>query len=213
MRSAWKLASEFPYSNNVWPSDIYFDINGVRIGTWTCPGNFSDVRGFYTPAWWGDNLSQYGLLKHIRIGRKDTSVDGEYLSAVTVEDLNLRNDNFIRLRIGVDPKARHKGGITLFGSGLEIMHRILIRNCFIRRKNRRKAFRRVFLLFFCINLYLSEIVIILPNQIMADSSYKAESSSHPYKSPTLSRTVKTGKLFSICFWMKLNFIFTQIEFD
>lgn len=112
-----EIASEFPYSNNVWPSDIYFDINGVRIGTWTCPGNFSDVRGFYTPAWWGDNLSQYGLLKHIRIGRKDTSVDGEYLSAVTVEDLNLRNDNFIRLRIGVDPKARHKGGITLFGSG------------------------------------------------------------------------------------------------
>lgn len=85
------------------------------------------------------------------------------------------------------------------GPGLEIMHRILIRNCFIRRKNRRKAFRRVFLLFFCINLYLSEIVIILPNQIMADSSYKAESSSHPYKSPTLFPYCKNRKTFQYLF--------------
>lgn len=111
-----EIASEFPYSNNVWPSDIYFEISGIRIGAWTCPGNFSDVRGFYTPEWWGDDLSQYGLLKHIRISHNNSTIDGEILSMITLEDLDLASRQFIDFRVGVDPKAKNKGGITLFGS-------------------------------------------------------------------------------------------------
>lgn len=114
---SFEIASEFPYSNNIWPSDIYFELNGVRIGVWTCPGNFSDVRGFYTPAWWDDNLSQYGLLKHLRIGHGNSTIDGEELSLITLEDLGLSERQFIDFRIGVDHNAKNKGGITIFGSG------------------------------------------------------------------------------------------------
>lgn len=112
-----EIASEFPYSNNVWPSDIYFSINGTVIGTWTCPGNFSDVRGFYTPAWWGDNLSQYGLLKHLRISHNNCTIDGEPLSDVTLEDLHIKESQFLDFQIGVSPAAKNKGGLTLFGNG------------------------------------------------------------------------------------------------
>lgn len=111
-----EIASEFPSSNNIWPSDIYFELNGIRVGTWTCPGNFSDVRGFYTPEWWADSLSQYGLLKHLRINHTNSSIDGEILSQITLEDLGLKNRPFIDFRIGVDCSAKNKGGITIFGS-------------------------------------------------------------------------------------------------
>lgn len=111
-----EIASEFPYSNNVWPSNIYFELNGIRIGTWTCPGNFSDVRGFYTPDWWGDDLSQYGLLKHIRVSHKNSTIDGEFMSNVTLDELCLTQHNFIDFRIGVDKHAKNKGGLTIFGS-------------------------------------------------------------------------------------------------
>lgn len=47
-----ELASKFPLSNNNWPSKIGFWINDVFVGATEIPGNFSDVRGCYTPAWW-----------------------------------------------------------------------------------------------------------------------------------------------------------------
>lgn len=112
-----ELASEFPYSNNVWPSDIGFSINGVKVGTWTCPGNFSDTRGFYTPQWWHDDLSQYGLLKHLRISESETSIDGQVLSQVGLDDLKLREKDFIVLRIIASKEETHSGGVTIFGRG------------------------------------------------------------------------------------------------
>lgn len=110
-----ELASEFPYSNNIWPSDITFLLNDIPVGTWTCPGNFSDARGFYTPAWWEDNLSQYGLLKHLRVSHRNTTIDGELLSSVCLDDLNLIESQFINFKIMVSPNAHNKGGLTLFG--------------------------------------------------------------------------------------------------
>lgn len=110
-----ELSSEFPESNNNWLSDISFYINDVRIGTWTSPGNFSDVRGKYTPDWWGDRLSQYGLLKHVRITNSDTGIDGEKVSDVTLKDLHISSSPFIKLKIGIESNARNKGGVTIFG--------------------------------------------------------------------------------------------------
>lgn len=110
-----EIASEFPYSNNVWPSDISFYVNNVLIGTWTCPGNFSDARGFYTPDWWDDDLSQYGLLKHIRINDTHCTIDGEDLSEVTLSQLHIKEHQFIDFRIAVASNAINKGGVTLFG--------------------------------------------------------------------------------------------------
>ena len=111
-----ELSSEFPVSNNNWPSDITFYINDIDVGTWTCPGNYSDVRGKYTPAWWDSNYSQYGLLKHLRINNKDTGMDGHKISDICLHDLHLSESPFIKLRIGIKKDALNPGGLTIFGS-------------------------------------------------------------------------------------------------
>lgn len=110
-----EIASEFPISNNTWPSDISFYINNINVGTWTSPGNYSDVRGKLTPKWWDEKYSQYGLLKHLRITHNDTGMDGEKLSDISLEDLHLESSPFITVRIGIAENARNKGGLTIFG--------------------------------------------------------------------------------------------------
>lgn len=110
-----EIASEFPYSNNVWPSDITFLLNDISIGTWTCPGNFSDTRGFYTPSWWEDNLSQYGLLKHLRVSHNNSTIDGQLLSSANIDKLNIAKNQFINFKIMVSANAQNKGGVTIFG--------------------------------------------------------------------------------------------------
>lgn len=112
-----ELASEFPNSNNVWPSDITFYLNGINLGTWTCPGNFSDTRGRYTPSWWEDKNSQYGLLKHIRISQYDTCIDGKFLSDVVLADLGIEEKTLLTFKICVESDAQNVGGVTIFGKG------------------------------------------------------------------------------------------------
>ncbi|TCP21328.1 ArsR family transcriptional regulator [Scopulibacillus darangshiensis] len=112
-----ELASEFPRSNNVWPSDITFYVNDINIGTWTCPGNFSDVRGRHTPLWWEDKNSQYGLLKHLRISQYDTCIDGKFLSNVVLSDLGIKDRNLLKFKISVESDAKNVGGVTIFGKG------------------------------------------------------------------------------------------------
>ncbi|MGX7351611.1 hypothetical protein RU97_GL001029 [Enterococcus canis] len=114
---SFEIASEFPLSNNIWPSDISIFVNDVRVAVYTVPGNFSDIRGRYTPEWWDSHFSQYGLLKHVRINKIDTGIDGEAYSEVTIDDLNLSEQPFIKLRFEVEEHAKHKGGLTLFGKG------------------------------------------------------------------------------------------------
>jgi predicted transcriptional regulator len=111
---SFEISSEFPYSNNVWPSDITFYVNNKRIGTWTCPGNFSDIRGKLTPEWWDDANSQYGLFKTIRISEHGCHFDGEILSDMTIKDFDLTED-IVTFRIAVEDDAEHVGGATIFG--------------------------------------------------------------------------------------------------
>lgn len=114
---SFELASEFPLSNNIWPSDISIFVNDVKVATYTVPGNFSDTRGRYTPMWWNDHLSQYGLLKHVRISKLDTGIDGEYVSSIAIENLHLKDSPLMKLRLEVEKDAKNKGGLTLFGKG------------------------------------------------------------------------------------------------
>lgn len=109
-----ELSSEFPGSNNNWPSDITFFINDFEVGTWTVPGNFSDVRGKLTPSWWADHNSQYGLLKTLRINSTQTNMDGELISNFSIDDLNF-DSNMITFRIEIKEDAMNIGGLTLFG--------------------------------------------------------------------------------------------------
>ncbi|MEQ8308825.1 MAG: ArsR family transcriptional regulator [Hoeflea sp.] len=112
-----ELSSEVPGTAADWPSDIFVQVNGIDIGTWTSPGDFGDKRGVYTPDWWKLAGSQYGKLKNWRINGKGSFIDGKKISDVTLDDLRVDQHRSIRLRIGVKDDAEHPGGINIFGRG------------------------------------------------------------------------------------------------
>ncbi|CAM4294284.1 putative transcriptional regulator [Paenibacillus endophyticus] len=123
-----ELGSEAPGVNENWPSDIEFSLNGKDIGMWTSPGDYGDVRGRFSPAWWGDRVNQYGLLKVIRIQENGTLIDGQHMSAVSIGEIGLER-NFWTFRIEVKEDAVHVGGLTLYGKGFgnynhDIMFRV-----------------------------------------------------------------------------------------
>lgn len=112
-----ELCSEAVPHHLEWLSDIYVEINGVDIGTWTSPSDFGGERGRLTPAWWKDHNTQYGLLKTWRVDGGGTFVDGRPLSAVTVADLKLTESLAVGVRVGVRADALHVGGVNIFGQG------------------------------------------------------------------------------------------------
>ena len=112
-----ELSSETPGTNMDWPSDITLWVNDVMIGTWTSPGDYGDQRGVYTPIWWKLEGSQYGKLKTWRIGQAGSFIDGVRISDVSMADLDIPKHHSIRMRIGIDAKAEHPGGVNIFGRG------------------------------------------------------------------------------------------------
>lgn len=111
-----EISSEAPGTNENYPSDITFTLNGVKLGTWTSPGDFGDRRGNFTPAWWPQRTNQYGLLKQLRLTGTGTYMDGVKLSDVTLKDVDIRRKEWT-LRFSVEDDALHQGGLTLFGKG------------------------------------------------------------------------------------------------
>lgn len=111
-----EISSEAPATNEHWPSDISFYLNGVLLGSWTSPGDFGDKRGKFTPSWWSDSVNQYGLFKRLRINREGTFMDGHQISDVTLDKLSIDQKQWT-FRISVPEDAEHVGGVTLFGTG------------------------------------------------------------------------------------------------
>ena len=112
-----ELSSEVPGTSENWPSDITVQVNGVKIGSWTAPGDYGDRRGKYTPPWWKLEGSQYGHLKSFRVTRDGTYLDGTRLSDVGLGQLGLDDHHSIRLRLEVPEDADHPGGLNVFGRG------------------------------------------------------------------------------------------------
>jgi predicted transcriptional regulator len=112
-----ELSSEVPGTSADWPSDIFLEVNGVDVATWTSPGDFGDKRGVFTPDWWKLTGSQYGKLKTWRINGSGSYVDGVKVSDVTLDALTINEHRSIRIRIGVREDAEHPGGINIFGRG------------------------------------------------------------------------------------------------
>lgn len=110
-----EICSEAPGFNEDWPSDITIWINGVEVGTWTCPGDFGKERGKLNPSWWNVGLTQYGLLKVWTVDDSGSYIDGKKISDRKLEELKIQDNKFIDLKIGVKEDARHVGGINLFG--------------------------------------------------------------------------------------------------
>lgn len=110
-----ELSSEFPFSNNKWASDITVSLDGHKIGTWTSPGDFSDVRGRYTPSWVYNDMNQYGMLKSFRISKHGSFIDGQRSSDTLISDIDPTKPSW-PLRFEIEENATHKGGCTIFGN-------------------------------------------------------------------------------------------------
>ncbi len=93
-------------------------MNGICLGYWTCPGDFGDKEGMFSPSWYSSgNNSQYGLLKQIVVNSCGSYVDGIQMSDVTIAELNLAGGKSIRLRIESPEDAPNPGGFNIFGKG------------------------------------------------------------------------------------------------
>lgn len=132
-----ELSSEVPGTNVDWPSDISLWVNDIQAGTWTSPGDYGDKRGVYTPTWWKLKGSQYGKLKTWRIGESGTFVDGVRISDVTIEDLDLPRHHSIRMRLGIDERALHPGGVNIFGRGFGNYDQDIVMRLYLRRNGTR----------------------------------------------------------------------------
>jgi len=110
-----ELCSEAPQYNLEWPSDITLWINNIEVGTWTCPSDFGGQRGLLTPNWWPEDQTMYGLLKRWTVNETGTLIDGERLSAISIKDLGIEDNNHVTVRLGVKEGAVNVGGLNLFG--------------------------------------------------------------------------------------------------
>lgn len=110
-----EIGSEAPGSNDNYPSDLYFYLNGIEIGYWTSPGDFGDTRGTFNPDWWPPHLNQYGMLKLIRINNEGSFIDGCRISDVALDDIQLDYKSELTFRIAVTDKPVNKRGLTIYG--------------------------------------------------------------------------------------------------
>ena len=112
----FELGSEFPGGNNVWPSNIGFSLNNVKLGSWLSPGDFVDTRGRYNPDWYSSHLNQYGTQVTLRITDYACWINGQQVSWNNFDKLNL-TDKLWNFKISVDKDAENVGGCTIFGKG------------------------------------------------------------------------------------------------
>lgn len=111
-----EICSEANGYNHNYPSDITFYINDVELCTWTCPGDFGDRYGKYTPDWWFAESTKYGLLTNVTVRRSGVYVNETLMNPnVTIKDLSLEKGNRTTFTIGVKENAVHKGGLNIFG--------------------------------------------------------------------------------------------------
>ena len=111
-----ELCSEAMYYREKYPSDITFYVNDIELFTWTSPGDFGGRAGKYTPKYWPVTSTQFGLLKSFKIDSKGITLDNVSINPkITIKDLKLMDNSFIKLTIKVKDDAVHKGGINIFG--------------------------------------------------------------------------------------------------
>ena len=112
---SFEIASEAPDFADNWPSDISLYFNGIKLFTWTSPGDYGVKRGILTPDWWPSN--QYGQLKVIHITDKGVCMDEKKVSDVTLKDVLINSAPYWSIRFEVAEDAENVGGLSLFGKG------------------------------------------------------------------------------------------------
>lgn len=115
MSISMEICSEAPFYRNDWKSEITLFICDKEIGTWISPGDFGGRRGKQNPAWWSDALTQFGILTIWEIREDGSYVNDVKISDVSINDLDLKKEDYISLKIGVKKDAKYVGGLSLFG--------------------------------------------------------------------------------------------------
>ncbi len=116
LQISFEISSECPEFNEDYPSDIYFEINGIPLGTWISPGDYGARKGILSPYWWPEMLNQYGQLKTLIINSDGTFIDGTHrISKTTIQDLKIDYNSTINLTFSVPKDTTNCGGMTLFG--------------------------------------------------------------------------------------------------
>lgn len=127
IRITQELCSQSPFARDSWPSDIHFSVNDTLIATWTSPTDFCTTRGIYTPAWWDEHKSQYGILKTLRITADGIYLDSQKVSDISLEDLHVVSGKPFKYRISVPENTANVGGCNIFGKGFgNYNHDILV---------------------------------------------------------------------------------------
>lgn len=134
MEISYEACSETRTYRNDYPSDIFTEINGVRLGVWRSPGDFGGRRGFLNPDWWSDFNTQYGRLLTWRVDSRGTTLDEMHISNVTLDDLKLGSRDHIALRIGVTDENGIVGGMNLFGKRFGDYPQGIVMRCGIAEK-------------------------------------------------------------------------------
>lgn len=112
---SFEACSEAPMYRDPWLSDISVKVNGVPLGMWTCPCDCGGRKGLLNPAWWTETRTQFGFLKTWSVDHNGSYLDGVALSETKISDLLIEKHGRISVCIGVEPDAKNKGGMNLFG--------------------------------------------------------------------------------------------------
>ncbi len=114
---SFEACSEAPMFRDPWKSSIAVEMNGCRLGVWTCPCDCGGRRGVLNPDWWGDANTQFGFLKTWRVDKEGSFLDGERIGNTRIGDLGPCPGGYLGVRIGVPADAEYAGGLNLFGEG------------------------------------------------------------------------------------------------
>ncbi|SFL52476.1 ArsR/SmtB family transcription factor [Halanaerobium salsuginis] len=115
LQISMEISSEAPGVCSEWPSDIFFYLNELKLGSWTSPGDFGETKGIFTPSWWYPNWNQYGLLKLLSVNKYGTFIDGSKISEMNLTDLNIDHKSKLKFKLVVPEMKDHLGGLTIFG--------------------------------------------------------------------------------------------------
>lgn len=109
-----EICSEAPNYRLDWKSDISFYINNKKLATYTSPSDFGGRRGKLNPSWWPDRNTQYGQLIKICITKESTYLNGELVSNIGLDNLDLHLMDKFSFKIENEKDAKHVGGFNLF---------------------------------------------------------------------------------------------------
>ena len=112
---SFEACSEAPLFNMHYKSDITVWINDLEIGTWTCPSDFGGRQGQFTPDYWPNTHTQFGILMNWKINNLMTTMNDECVSYKNLRNIDFKKNPYLSIKIGVKEDAAHRGGINLFG--------------------------------------------------------------------------------------------------